>query len=61
MLRFKFPTHYGRPKYRAIGLNGLPTVASVLNTGNVDIKIKIEGFMDNNVVLQCDTLIMINA
>ena len=61
ILRFKFPTHYGKPRYRATGLNGLPTVASVLETGIVDIKIKIEGFMDNNVVLQCDTLIMKSA
>jgi len=59
IIKFKFPTHYGRPKYKAIGINGLPTVASVIECGIVDCKIKIEGVIDNkDVVLQCDTLIM---
>ena len=68
ILRMKFPTHYGRPKYKAIKENGLPTVASAIQERLekeeifIDVVLKIEGYVcfpeTNNCdfVLQCDKL-----
>ena len=65
-LRFKFPTHYGRPVYKARKSNGMPTIAEVLceelqhSEIQVDVKLKIEGYVKNlnelHVVVQCKEL-----
>tara|TARA_B100001996_G_C18334270_1_gene467587 strand:- start:31 stop:402 length:372 start_codon:yes stop_codon:yes gene_type:complete len=64
ILKMKFTTHYGKPKYKAIGLNGFPTVAEVLQEQLsqgvemfVNVVIKIDGYVQYDegihVVLQC--------
>ena len=52
ILKVKFTTHYGKPRYKAIGLNGLPTVAEVLQEQLlegvemfVNVVIKIDGYV----------------
>ena len=57
-MRIKFPTHYGRPKYRAYGKDGMPTVAEVLQIDQmVDVRLKVEGYVQEgdmlHVTVQC--------
>lgn len=70
IIKIKFPTHYGRPKYKAIGLNNMPTVAEALQDelskvcdGKnliVNLVIKIDGYVHCDgglhIVLQCEEL-----
>lgn len=62
-VRFKFPTHYNKPKYIARKANGMPTVAETMceelstKTMHVNVKLKIEGYVKNlselHTVIQC--------
>lgn len=64
ILKIKFTTHYGKPKYKARKENGLPTVAEALQDrmkedGDLRIKLKVnvDGYVYNmneyHVVVQC--------
>tara|TARA_B100000927_G_C16307626_1_gene406111 strand:+ start:91 stop:498 length:408 start_codon:yes stop_codon:yes gene_type:complete len=62
-VRFKFPTHYNKPKYIARKANGMPTVAQTMceelsnKSMNVNVKLKVEGYVKNlseiHTVIQC--------
>ena len=62
-VRFKFPTHYNKPKYIARKANGMPTVAETMceelstKTMRVNVRLKIEGYVKNlselHTVIQC--------
>lgn len=72
LFKVKFGTHYGKPRYKARKMNGLPTVSECLQDDIdtkgggllVDLVIKVDGYVydysgdECHVVLQCHELYM---